>query len=386
MAEAALAHGLCASSEPESPVPVVVVNASLPNRRTNRCGSEFQVGVERPIGDSAAVGVAAGAESRRFPCLGGFPCAAGALGDGTETGPEFGRTGCGQQASAHSVRNLQWTRRAMPRLPPACGGSLQAAGRSSAVFGSGCGRRRMESAAGAAPAPVLVLHNPRVFTADETQFRFEAFAVRRSRFAAVGRNDDIRPLAGTNTMLIDGEGMAATSGVVGARSHPSGDGADEMIPCQDAYGAVGLRFRLCLFPSGGAGRLAKRLHSGRRAGRAASGGLRRSRRTCRICDSGQDLGAIEGGGGHHRLRRRRQHATGATRQDGGLGSRRRDSGLGHRGPAAPRRCWHGRDGKARHFVVLEGYPPDDINHTRRISAVHLNEKEVGRSSKGQGRP
>ena len=30
-------------------------------------------------------------------------------------------------------------------------------------------------------------------------------------------------------------------------------------------------------------------------------------------------------------------------------------------------------GKRAHFVVLEGYPPDNINHTRRISAVHLNE-------------
>ena len=43
-------------------------------------------------------------------------------------------------------------------------------------------------------------------------------------------------------------------------------------------------------------------------------------------------------------------------------------------------------GKRAHFVVLEDYPPDDINHTRRISAVHLNEKEVGRSSKWQERP
>ena len=40
-------------------------------------------------------------------------------------------------------------------------------------------------------------------------------------------------------------------------------------------------------------------------------------------------------------------------------------------------------GKRAHFVVLEGCPPDDINHTHRIVAVHLNGEEVDRSSKGQ---
>lgn len=136
----------------------------------------MQVGADRPIGDSAAVGIAAVAESRRFPCLGGFPCAAGALGDGTQTGPELGRTGCGQQVPPHPVRNLQWSRRAMPRPLSACGESLQAAGRSSAVFGSGCGRRRMESAAGAAPAPVRCCT-----TRASSRWTKPSFALRRSR-------------------------------------------------------------------------------------------------------------------------------------------------------------------------------------------------------------
>lgn len=224
------------------------------------------MGVGRPIGDSAAVGVAAEAESRRFPCARGFPCAAGALGDGRETGPELGRTGCGQQASSHPVRNLQWSRRATPGLLSACGESCQAAGRCSAAFGSGCGRRRTELGAGAAVRDLL-LRNPRVFTVDGTQFPFEAFAVRGSRFAAVGRNEDIRPLAGTN-------------------SHPSGDGADDMIPCQDACGDGGLRIRTSTPPTGGGRRLARQFDSAQRAGRAASGSLRRSRRPCRIRDSG----------------------------------------------------------------------------------------------------
>ena len=241
----------------------------------------------------------------------------------------------------------------MPRLLSACGESLQAAGWSSAVFGLGCGRCRMESAAGAAPAPDLVLLNPLVFIVDEPQFRSEAFAVRRSRFAAVGRNEDIRPLAGTNSMPIDGEGTAVTPGVIDAHSHPSGDGADDMIPCQDACGAGGLRNRTSPSPTGGGRRLAKQLDSAQRAGRAASGGLRRSPRTCRIRDSCQDLGGTEDGGGHLRPRHRRQRAMGATRRDGGRGSRRHDTAPGHRGPgtrfrgpAAPRRR-HDRDGKAR---------------------------------------
>lgn len=43
-------------------------------------------------------------------------------------------------------------------------------------------------------------------------------------------------------------------------------------------------------------------------------------------------------------------------------------------------------GKRAHFLVLDSNPPDDIDHTCRIVAVHLNGEEADRSSKGQRRP
>lgn len=40
-------------------------------------------------------------------------------------------------------------------------------------------------------------------------------------------------------------------------------------------------------------------------------------------------------------------------------------------------------GERAHFLALGANPPDDINHTRRIVAVHLNGEEADRSTKGQ---
>ena len=117
----------------------------------------------------------------------------------------------------------------MPRLGHTRRELLMAAGWAVAVSSEGCGRRSLESSAGAAAAPDLVLHNARVFTVDETQPRAEAFAVKGSRFVAVGRNDDIRPIAGANTTLIDAEGMTVTPGFIDAHSHPSGAGVDELL-------------------------------------------------------------------------------------------------------------------------------------------------------------
>ena len=106
---------------------------------------------------------------------------------------------------------------------------LQAAGWAAAASSLGCGRTPFESPAGANAAPDLVLHNARVFTVNQTQPRAEAFAVTGSRFVALGGNDDIRPLAGPNTKVIDAEGMTVTPGFIDAHSHPSGAGVDELL-------------------------------------------------------------------------------------------------------------------------------------------------------------
>ena len=64
---------------------------------------------------------------------------------------------------------------------------------------------------------------------DETQPHAEALAVKGSRFVAVGRAEDILPIAGANTTVIDAEGMTVTPGFIDAHSHPSGAGVDELL-------------------------------------------------------------------------------------------------------------------------------------------------------------
>ena len=57
----------------------------------------------------------------------------------------------------------------------------------------------------------------------------EAFAVKGDRFLAVGSSADIRALAGSNTEIIDAEGMFVTPGFIDAHSHPSGAGVNELV-------------------------------------------------------------------------------------------------------------------------------------------------------------
>ena len=68
----------------------------------------------------------------------------------------------------------------------------------------------------------LVVENGRVYTSDGVQPRAEAFAVKNSRFIAVGSTIDIKNLAGQRTQLIDAEGMTVTPGFIDAHCHPSG--------------------------------------------------------------------------------------------------------------------------------------------------------------------
>ena len=106
---------------------------------------------------------------------------------------------------------------------------LQAVGWAGAACFQGCQQGWRGPLADGSAAPDLVLHNARIYTVDESQPRAEAFAVKGSRFVAVGRNEDVRPIAGASTTVIDAGGMTVTPGFIDAHSHPSGAGVDELL-------------------------------------------------------------------------------------------------------------------------------------------------------------
>ena len=70
--------------------------------------------------------------------------------------------------------------------------------------------------------PELALINGDVYTIDDEQPRAEAFAVKDARFVAVGSTHDVRNLVGSNTQVIDAEGMTVTPGFIDTHCHPSG--------------------------------------------------------------------------------------------------------------------------------------------------------------------
>jgi predicted amidohydrolase YtcJ len=77
--------------------------------------------------------------------------------------------------------------------------------------------------AGAVAAePDLIVVNARVYTVDDANPQAEAFAVKDSRFVAVGSTSDIRNLAGRATRIVDAERMAIVPGFIDTHSHPSG--------------------------------------------------------------------------------------------------------------------------------------------------------------------
>ncbi len=83
-------------------------------------------------------------------------------------------------------------------------------------------------AAQPAPAPAaghepdLIVVNARVLTSDAAQPRAEAFAVKNSRFVAVGSSADVRNLATAHTRVIDAARATVVPGFIDAHCHPSG--------------------------------------------------------------------------------------------------------------------------------------------------------------------
>ena len=70
--------------------------------------------------------------------------------------------------------------------------------------------------------PDLVVVNARVYTVDDALPNAEAFAVKDSRFVAVGSTSDVRNLTGRGTEVIDAQQMTVLPGFIDTHCHPSG--------------------------------------------------------------------------------------------------------------------------------------------------------------------
>jgi predicted amidohydrolase YtcJ len=79
------------------------------------------------------------------------------------------------------------------------------------------------AAAADAIDPDLVVFNAKVYTLDSRMPKAEAFAVRGSRFVAVGSSEEIRNLAGKRTRTLDAGQMTIVPGFIDCHNHASGD-------------------------------------------------------------------------------------------------------------------------------------------------------------------
>ena len=70
--------------------------------------------------------------------------------------------------------------------------------------------------------PDLIVINAKVYTIDAALPRAEAFAVKNSRFIAVGTTGDVRNLATPRTTVLDARRMTVTPGFIDTHCHPSG--------------------------------------------------------------------------------------------------------------------------------------------------------------------
>lgn len=101
---------------------------------------------------------------------------------------------------------------------------LALAGGSSLMAGCAAAER---SISGAAPATVLLRGN--VVTMDPRQPRATAVAVREGRFAAVGRDEELRALAGPGTEVVDLAGKTVVPGMIDAHIHGASSGRINLL-------------------------------------------------------------------------------------------------------------------------------------------------------------
>ena len=69
----------------------------------------------------------------------------------------------------------------------------------------------------------LIVTNAKVYTVDPRMPRAEAFAVKNSRFIAVGTNDEIKGLAGKDTRTVDARQMVVVPGFTDCHNHAGGE-------------------------------------------------------------------------------------------------------------------------------------------------------------------
>ncbi|HEY7161972.1 MAG TPA: amidohydrolase family protein, partial [Acidobacteriota bacterium] len=68
----------------------------------------------------------------------------------------------------------------------------------------------------------LILINGKIITVDAKDSIAQAIAISGGKIVAVGSNDEIRKIAGTNTRVIDLKGRTATPGLIDSHCHFDG--------------------------------------------------------------------------------------------------------------------------------------------------------------------
>lgn len=91
------------------------------------------------------------------------------------------------------------------------------------LLGSKASAQSLQTAIAGAQDPDYIVVNANVYTVDSAAPRAEAFAVTRDKFSAVGSTADIRNLAGTNTQIIDAQGMTVVPGFIDCHNHARGE-------------------------------------------------------------------------------------------------------------------------------------------------------------------
>jgi predicted amidohydrolase YtcJ len=73
------------------------------------------------------------------------------------------------------------------------------------------------------PETDLVVFNAKVYTVDPRVPKAEAFAIKASRFTAVGGNAEIKSMAGKGTQTYDAKGMTIVPGLIDTHNHATGN-------------------------------------------------------------------------------------------------------------------------------------------------------------------
>jgi predicted amidohydrolase YtcJ len=73
------------------------------------------------------------------------------------------------------------------------------------------------------PSPDIIIHNGTILTMEQSPAQVEALAIKGEYIVAVGDENDILAMAGSNTRLIDLEGQTLLPGFIDSHSHHIGD-------------------------------------------------------------------------------------------------------------------------------------------------------------------